>query len=43
MKIKKMVKEASINVLLLMMVATAVCIKLADVCDAMLPTPHKGI
>ena len=36
MKIKKLMERASINLLLLMMVATAVFIKLTDVCDAVL-------
>ncbi len=35
MKVKKIIEKASINLLLMMLVATTVCIKLADVCDAM--------
>lgn len=36
MKVDKLMEKAAINVILVMLVATAVFIKFADVCDAML-------
>lgn len=36
MKVKKIMDEVSINMLLVMMMAMALFIKLADICDVML-------
>lgn len=35
MYLKKLLNEAKINILLLMLVATAVFVKMADTCDAL--------